>query len=131
MPKGRDRPAIAAVATLPTSETLKRRGLSPQEQLAAARAGAGSEGAIAITIHAPDEGTTAGAQPNGTANGSLRGPTDFTARTTPVGGAEALEREVAELRARLAGADKRVAAAAAVQVWGKACIYGLASALTA
>ena len=128
-PNGRGRPARAAAATLPTCETLKGCGLPPQEQLAAARAGAGSEGAFAITIHAPDEGTAAGTQqPNGTANGSLRGA---AGNITPVGGAEALEREVAELRARLAGADKRVAAAAAVQVCSEACIWLLAYALTA
>lgn len=117
---------------MPTCKALKGCGLPLQEQLAAARAGAGSEGAFAITIHAPDEGTAAGAQPNGTANGSLRGAAgDSAAGTSPVGGAEALEREVAELRARLAGADKRVAAAAAVQVCSEACIWLLAFSLTA
>ena len=82
----------------------------PQEQLAAAHKSGRANGAVAIDIPALDDEPPAhlrAQQPNGDVR---HAPADVGSR------AAALEREVAELRGRLAGADKRTAAAVAVQV---------------
>jgi len=94
----------------------------PQEQLAAAHKSGRANGAVAIDIPALDDEPPAhlrAQQPNGDMRHALADAGAPAAGGAPadVGRrAAALEREVAELRGRLAGADKRTAAAVAVQV---------------